>query len=100
VTPGIRSDSTTRTNVGCANVGADGYSLRGDVHSADGSYLGSLWLSVPPLGWVQKLVPFPVSDGYVLWSRSWYLPTQGTPSGVTCFAVAVDNSTGDGSFLQ
>ena len=99
VTPGIRSDSASRTNIGCANVVGSEYAVSAEVHSADGSTLGTVSLAVPARGWVQTLVPFAVSDGCVVWNwATWSGP--GTPSGVSCFAVVVDNATNDGSQLR
>ncbi len=99
VTPGIHSDSASRTNIGCASVVGSEHAVSAEVHSADGSSLGIVSLAVPPRGWVQTLIPFTVSDGYVVWnSATWSGP--GTPSGISCFAVVVDNATNDGSLLQ
>ncbi len=99
VTTGIRSDYASRTNLGCASVVGTEHAVSAEVHSADGSILGTLSLAVPPRGWVQTLVPFVVSDGYVVWNASSWLG-PGTPSGISCFAVLVDNATNDGSLLR
>ena len=99
VTSGIRSDSAYRTNLGCSSVVGSEYVVSAEVHAADGSNLGTLSLVVPPRGWVQTPVPFPVSNGYVVWNWTRWLG-PGTPSGISCFAVVVDNKTNDGSLLR
>lgn len=97
-TPGISSTSTSRTNVGCANVGETGRGVDAEVHAADGSKLGTVTLLTRSKGWVQEPVPFPVSGGYILWGNAEGM--TGPPTGVTCFAVVVDNATNDGSLIR
>lgn len=98
VTPGISSTATSRTNVGCANVGEGGKRVLAVVHAADGAKLGTVELVVPGRGWAQKAVPFPASGGYVRWGYDGYM--RGQAPDVSCFAIVVDNATNDGSLFR
>jgi hypothetical protein len=98
VRPGTINTATSRTNVGCANVGEWRTHVLAAIHATDGSKLGRVELEVPGKGWAQKAVPFLVSSGYVRWGYDGDM--RGQPPDVSCFAIVVDNATNDGSLFR
>ena len=98
VTSGVTNSGLSRANLGCASLSDRDELARAEVHGPDGSELGTLLLTVPRRGWVQRAIPFSVSDGYVIWGT--FANLAGPPEGVSCFAVVVDNASNDGSLLR
>jgi hypothetical protein len=92
-TPGIFVDSSSRTNVGCVNTASLAATVRLDLYNSTGTRLTGYTLSVPANGWAQGPIPQGVSGGYLIWSLQAGLFPD-------CFAVVVDNTSNDGSFLQ
>jgi hypothetical protein len=90
--PGIIVDSNSRTNVGCFNQGDSTNTVTATVLDSTGHAIGSqATLTLPPHAWGQTSVTTAVSGGAVQFD-----PTDNA----VCYAVVVDNSTGDGRFIS
>ena len=94
-TPGISVDATSRTNIGCYN---DGFQSLGpqtifaDLNRASGTLVNTYVLNLPAKGWSQIAINDPVSGGYIKWRPQ-------TLSSCYCYAVVVDNTSNDGTFI-
>lgn len=97
VTPGAKAYSvgitvspTRRTNLGCFNTSFSTNLVDVEVYDSTNKLLNTLHLTVPGASWIQVPLPTPVSGGYVLWSPL---------SPAYCYAVVVDNTSNDGTFI-
>lgn len=98
LTSGVTNSGVSRANLGCASLSDRDEFARAEVHGPDGAELATLQLTVPRRGWVQRTIPFSVSDGYVIWGT--FANLAGPPEGVFCFAIVVNNASNDGSLLR
>ncbi len=89
--PGITVDSTSRTNIGCADQSGNGNTVTATIRDTLGGNLGTITLNLAPNAWGQTGVNVPVTNGYVQFD-----PTDNA----VCYAVVVNNSTNDGRFIQ
>jgi len=90
--PGVTVDSNSRTNIGCFNQGDSTNSVKATLLSSAGATVGSpVTLTLAPHAWGQTAMTAPVTNGAVQFD-----PTDNA----VCYAVVVDNSTGDGRFIS
>ena len=90
--PGITVDSNSRTNVGCFNQGDTLNTIKATVLNSAGAAIGTqATLSLQPHAWGQTSITTSVTGGSVQFD-----PTDSA----VCYAVVVDNSTGDGRFIS
>jgi len=90
--PGITVDSNSRTNVGCFNQGDTTNTVKATVLNSTGAAIGTqATLTLPPHAWGQTSITTAVTGGSVQFD-----PTDSA----VCYAVVVDNSTGDGRFIS
>ena len=95
---GIRNGSGFRTNTIVVSTVSIPLSFRVDAYNFTGSPMGSRTATVPSFGHLQMgLGDFasPFDTGYVIWTC---LTTSGTV-GWAAYATAIDNASGDSSFL-
>jgi hypothetical protein len=91
--PGIYVDANSRTNIGCFNYdfGTIGTNLiQAELHSPAGTLINTYQMDLGKDSWSQIGLGDPVSGGYILWR-----PTLSC----FCYAVVVDNTSNDGSFI-
>lgn len=90
--PGITVDANSRTNVGCFNQGDTTNAIKATVLNGTGQTVGSpATLTLAPHAWGQTAITASVTGGSVQFD-----PTDSA----VCYAVVVDNSTGDGRFIS
>jgi hypothetical protein len=87
---GINVDNNNRTNIGCFNNTSEANNVLADLYDSNGSSIGTYSLSLPPEGWLQMPMGSPVSGGAIKWRA-------GGPA--YCYAVVVDNTSNDGTFI-
>jgi hypothetical protein len=87
---GITVNSTQRTNLGCFNTSFSTNLIDVELYDSANQLLNTLHLAVPGASWIQVPLPTPVSGGYLLWSLL---------SPAYCYAVVVDNTSNDGTFI-
>lgn len=88
--PGITVDANNRTNIGCFNNTSDANNVLADLYDSNGSLVGTYSLSLPPQGWLQMPMGSPVSGGTLKWRAA---------GPAYCYAVVVDNTSNDGTFI-
>jgi len=90
--PGITIDANQRTNAGCFNQGDTTNAVKIQVLNSSGAAVGSpATLSLPPHAWGQTAILVNTTGGAVQFD-----PTDNA----VCYAVVVDNATGDGRFVS
>jgi len=90
--PGVTVDSNSRTNVGCFNQGDTTNTIKATVLNSTGTAIGSqATLTLAPHAWGQTAITTSVTGGSVQFDPS---------DSAVCYAVVVDNSTGDGRFIS
>ena len=90
--PGITVDANSRTNVGCFNQGDTTNTIKATVLNGTGTAVGTqATLTLAPHAWGQTAITTSVTGGSVQFDPSDY---------AVCYAVVVDNSTGDGRFIS
>ncbi len=87
---GIRVDANNRTNIGCSNASQGPNVVFADIYDGNSTLVGVHQLQLSADGWFQEKVFENVSGGYIRWR----------PSGPAyCYAVVVDNTSNDGTFI-
>src|ERR1051326_9214924 len=90
--PGITIDAKSRTNAGCFNQGDTTNSVKIQLLNASGAPTGpQVTLPLPPHAWGQTAISANTVNGTVQFD-----PTDSA----VCYAVVVDNATGDGRFVS
>jgi len=90
--PGITIDANSRTNAGCFNQSDSTNIVTLTALNANGAATGSTTtLTLPPHAWSQTAITPLVTGGAVQFD-----PTDSA----VCYAVVVDNATGDGRFIS
>ena len=92
ISPGIFVTGDSRTNIGCLNTSTTQSVVNVDVFSNTGSLLTTYFFTAPVSGWAQTGLLQNVSGGYLVWR----LQSGTSPY---CFAVVVDNTSNDGSYI-
>jgi hypothetical protein len=87
---GIHVNVNSRTNVGCFNDSPGANQVNADVYDSGGTLLTTITFNLGPKAWNQLPVPVNVTGGYI----KWRLQSAGF-----CYAVVVDNSSNDGTFI-
>ncbi len=89
--PGIAVNTATRTNIGCFNQSDAANTVTADVYDLTGTQkVGTVTLNLAANAWGQAPVSDVVANGYVR-----FTPTEAA----ACYAVVVDNATGDGRLI-
>ena len=89
---GVTVDANSRTNVGCFNQSSNANLVAVTVLDSSGRPAGGTAnLVLAPNGWGQTGIATAVSGGYVQFDPS---------DSAVCYAVVVDNSSGDGRFMN
>lgn len=91
LTIGVTAGGSFRANIGCSNYSFGKSTTTAILYGADGIRVKTFSFEVPAYGWAQIPVDAPVSRGAILW--------QNTGTSAFCWAVNVDNTSNDGTFL-
>ncbi len=89
--PGISVSSGSRTNIGCFNDSSSANQVLAELYDSSNALIVTLVIDLVAQGWNQTSVPNLVSGGHVK-----FRPAQAA----YCYAVVVDNTSNDGSFIQ
>jgi hypothetical protein len=89
--PGISVNASARTNIGCFNDSTSAQTIQARLYSPSGSLIQTYPISLPGNGWAQTGISDTVSGGYILWQPQ---------SSCYCYAVVVDNTSNDGTFIN
>lgn len=90
--PGITVDANSRTNAGCFNQGDTTNTVTLNALDGAGHATGTpATLTLPPHAWGQTAITTAITNGAVQFD-----PTDSA----VCYAVVVDNATGDGRFIS
>ncbi len=87
---GITVDADTRTNIGCFNTSFSTNVISAEVYDSANRLLTTITLTVGGGSWTQVSLPNAVSGGYIRWRPI---------SSAYCYAVVVNNTSNDGSFI-
>ena len=87
---GITVDADTRTNIGCFNTSFSTNVINADLYDSANRLITTITLTVPGGSWTQVSVANPVSGGYIRWRPA---------SAAYCYAVVVNNTSNDGTFI-
>jgi len=89
--PGISTDSTSRTNIGCFNQANAANAIKATVYDKSGTQtIGTFNLNLPANAWGQTAVTSVVTNGLVKFEPS---------DSAVCYAVVVNNGTNDGHLV-
>lgn len=91
VTIGVTAGGTGRANLGCSNASSGKSTVTASLFGSDGFRIKNFTVEVPGYGWTQTSVDASVSRGAILW--------QATGTFTYCWAVNVDNTSNDGTFI-
>lgn len=91
LTVGVTSGGSFRANIGCSSSSYSRSTTTATLYGTNGYRVKTFTFEVPASGWAQVPVDVPVSRGAILW--------QNTGSSAFCWAVNVDNTSNDGTFL-
>jgi len=87
---GITVDSSNRVNIGCFNVSSLANIVVAEVYNSSNQLLNTISISLPGGSWNQVPLGTTVTGGYILWK----------PTNIAyCYAVVVNNTSNDGSFI-
>lgn len=88
---GIGVNATTRSNVGCFDQSGEANTITARVFDNSGAPSSVVTFSLAANAWGQAAITAPVANGYVRFE----------PTGAaSCYAVAVDNGTNAGRFIE
>jgi len=89
---GVTVDSTVRTNIGCFNQADVPNNIKATILDKSGAtVIGTANLALPANAWGQTAVSSFVSNGYVQFDPA---------EAAVCYAVIVNNATGDGRYMN
>lgn len=91
LTVGVTAGGNFRANIGCSSDSYGKSTTIATVYGADGYKIKAFIFDVPAYGWNQVPVDVTVNRGAILW--------QSTGSYTYCWAVNVDNTSNDGTYL-
>jgi len=87
---GITVDGDTRTNLGCFNTSFSTNVISAEIYDSANRLITTIGLTLGGGTWTQVSLPNSVSGGYVRWR----------PTGAAfCYAVVVNNTSNDGTFI-
>jgi len=87
---GITVDGDNRTNLGCFNTSFSTNVISAEVYDSANRLITTIGMTLGGGSWTQVSLPNSVSGGYVRWR-----PT----SAAFCYAVVVNNTSNDGTFV-
>jgi hypothetical protein len=87
---GITVDSDTRTNLGCFNTSFSTNVIGADLYDSSSRLVTTINLTVGGGSWIQGPLPNAVSGGYIRWRVA---------GSAYCYAVVVNNTSNDGTFV-
>lgn len=87
---GITVDTDTRTNIGCFNTSFSTNVIIAEVYDSANRLITTVSLTVGGGSWTQVSLPNAVSGGYIRWRPA---------SAAYCYAVVVNNTSNDGTFI-
>jgi hypothetical protein len=87
---GIAVDGDNRTNLGCFNTSFSTNVISAEVYDSANRLVTTIGFTLGGGSWTQVSLPNAVSGGYIRWR-----PT----SGAFCYAVVVNNTSNDGTFI-
>ena len=87
---GITADSSNRVNIGCFNASFITNVIVAEVYDSSNRLLKTVSITLSGGSWKQVPLGASVTGGYIIWKPS---------SSAYCYAVVVNNSSNDGSFI-
>jgi len=87
---GITVDGDSRTNLGCFNTSFSTNVISAELYDSANRLITTIGLTVGGGSWTQVSLPNPVSGGYIRWRPA---------SAAFCYAVVVNNTSNDGTFV-
>lgn len=87
---GITVDVDNRTNIGCFNTSFSTNVISADVYDSANRLVTTVTMTVGGGSWTQVNLPNAVSGGYIRWRPV---------SAAYCYAVVVNNTSNDGTFV-
>ncbi len=87
---GVTADGENRTNLGCFNTSFSTNVINADVYDSANRLVTTVVLTVGGGSWTQVALASPVSGGYIRWRPV---------SAAYCYAVVVNNTSNDGTFI-
>jgi hypothetical protein len=86
----IYVDASSRTNIGCFNAGFGTNQISTELRSPSGDLINTYQINLSENSWNQIGIGDAVTGGYIRWRPA---------SSAYCYAVVVDNTSNDGSFI-